>query len=94
MQMVRNSKQRRHKQGLVPDIAAENSGIAGAIDAVDKPTLFELKQVNLVIAYFAAGLSQRVAHAVGRTECHNSTLFPRAGVLPFFLISSPLKSRL
>ena len=38
--------------------------------------------------------SSRVAHAVGRTECHNSTLFPRAGVLPFFLISSPLKSRL
>jgi len=64
MQMVGNSKQRRHKQGLVPDIMAVNSGVAGAIDAVDKPTLFELKQVNLVVAYFAVGLSQREAHAV------------------------------
>ena len=64
MQMVGNSKQRREMQGLVPDIAADGTGIAGATDVVTKPTLFELKQVNLVAAYFAACLSQREAHAV------------------------------
>ena len=63
MQMVGNCEHRREKQGLVPDIACESSGIAGAVDVVAKSTLFELKQVNLVCAYFAKALSQREAHA-------------------------------
>ena len=55
----------RRKQGCVPDIHLEPHEVPG-IRIVEKPTLFELKQVNLVHFYYQVNAWKNQCHAVQR----------------------------
>ena len=55
----------RRKQGCVPDIHLEPHEVPG-IRIVEKPTLFELKQVNLVHFYYQVNAWKNHCHAVQR----------------------------
>ena len=55
----------RRKQGCVPDIHLDPHEVPG-IRIVEKPTLFELKQVNLVQLYYQVNAWKNQCHAVQR----------------------------
>ena len=55
----------RRKQGCVPDIDLEVHEVEG-IRIVENPTLFELKQINLVPQYFQVNAWKNQCHAVQR----------------------------
>ena len=55
----------RRKQGCVPDIDLEVHEVVG-IRIVEKPTLYELKQINLRAEYFQVNAWKSRSHAVHR----------------------------
>ena len=56
-------RQRRRRQGVVPDLLLE-SAVNSLASIVGTRTLFELKQINFLVQYVQVGIAKKQRHAV------------------------------